>query len=69
MNVKWKPFNPDKRRKWYFLEDELVHIEHLHSRIVFGKLPRNISVYKAIKKKNRELLYVLFDLALDDMIK
>lgn len=38
MNVKWKPFNPDKRRKWYFLEDELVHIEHLHSRIVFEKL-------------------------------
>ncbi len=60
--MKWKSFTPDKRRKWYFLDDELVHVEELRYRFVFGKIPKSATVYKAIKKKYKgSIVNLLFE--------
>ena len=60
--MNWKSFNPDKRRKWYFLGGELVSIDTLRFRILKCQIPANITVYKAINKKHKgDIVNLLFE--------
>lgn len=49
--MKWKPFPTDRKRKWYFLDDELIHVDELRYRFIYEEIPKSATVFKAIKKK------------------
>lgn len=48
--MKWKNNNPDRRQKWYFLDDTLVSFEELNRDLILEN-KTSVTVHKAIKKK------------------